>query len=77
MERQVVGVTGLAREGDSATGSREIEVESDGEVLVVREFGKERFLRGSAGDNLVVGLEVVDGAEGDGDGRDGGVLQRN
>ena len=35
----------------------------------------DEFSISRAGDDLIIGLYVVDGAEGDGDGRDGGMLR--
>jgi hypothetical protein len=72
IEGQIVGVARFADESDSATGALGIEVEGNAEIRGSGEFCQERFLSGRICNELVVGFDVVDGAESDGNGRDGG-----
>ena len=77
MEGQVVGLARLLSEGQASARALGIEIEGNGEVVGSREFSEERFLCSSCGDDLVIGLHVVDGAERDGERRDGGMLRRD
>ena len=70
----IPGLTNLRGERNAAPAAFGIEIKGDGDTFEFDQAGKKSSLHTGVDDDFVIGFDVVNGAESDGEGRDGRML---